>query len=198
VAPMPSVFRQEGEYWHVAFDGPDSRIRETKGMHHIARLLAAPGREIHVLDLVAMVEGAAPPTTSAPTGDGLEGSGLGDAGEVLDAEAKAAYRLRVTELEEELEEARSWNDPEREARAREELDFLARELAGAVGLGGRDRVAASASERARVNVTRAIRAAVTRIREHSPALGRHLDVTLRTGTFCSYVPDPRAPSDWRL
>jgi hypothetical protein len=38
-------------------------------------------------------------------------------------------------------------------------DFLVAELARAVGLGGRDRRAASHAERARLNATRAIRAA---------------------------------------
>jgi hypothetical protein len=73
-----------------------------------------------------------------------------------------------------------------------------RELAGAIGLGGRDRRMGSPSERARVSVTRAIRSALARIREHSPTLGDHLDRTIHTGTYCSYTPDPRAPIDWRV
>jgi non-specific serine/threonine protein kinase len=67
-----------------------------------------------------------------------------------------------------------------------------------VGLGGRDRLAASTAERARINVTRAIKAALARIQEHSPALGRHLARTVRTGIYCSYAPDPRFPSAWQL
>ena len=66
----------------------------------------------------------------------------------------------------------------------------------AVGLGGRDRRAASASERARVSVTRAIRQAMARIGEHHPQLGEHLSRTIRTGTYCAYLPDPRAPAGW--
>ena len=77
------------------------------------------------------------------------------------------------------------------------MQFLTGQLAAAVGLGGRDRPAGSAAERARVNITRAIRAALARIRAHSPALAGHLDVTIHTGTFCSYTPDPRAPITWR-
>ena len=65
----------------------------------------------------------------------------------------------------------SFNDPERAARARDELGFLARELAGAVGLGGRDRKTGSDAERARVNVTRAIRTALKRVSDHDPVLG---------------------------
>ena len=77
------------------------------------------------------------------------------------------------------------------------MQFLADQLAAAVGLGGRDRRAGSPAERARVNITRAIRAALARIRAHSPALAGHLDATIHTGTFCSYAPDPRAPITWR-
>jgi non-specific serine/threonine protein kinase len=117
---------------------------------------------------------------------------------LLDAEAKGAYRLRLKELHEELEEAESFNDPERAAGAREEIDFLTRELAGAVGLGGRDRKAASNAERARVSVTKAIRATIKRVSEHDPKLGQELGVTIRTGTFCSYRPDPRRPIVWRV
>jgi cytochrome c-type biogenesis protein CcmH/NrfG len=129
---------------------------------------------------------------------GLAPSSFGDAGETLDAQAKAHYRRRLEELEGDLDEARASADPERAARAEEERDFLVRELAAAIGLGGRDRRMGSPSERARVSVTRAIRSALARIDEHSSALGDHLERTIRTGTFCSYRPDPRAPIDWRI
>ena len=43
---------------------------------------------------------------------------LGDAGELLDATAKAAYKARQDELRTELEEAESFNDPARAAKAR--------------------------------------------------------------------------------
>jgi hypothetical protein len=117
---------------------------------------------------------------------------------MLDVQAKAAYRARVTELQEEIEEAESFNDPERASRARDELGFLARELAGAVGLGGRDRKTGSDAERARVNVTRAIRTALKRISDHDPVLGRGLGTSIRTGTFCVYKPSPGEEPTWDL
>jgi hypothetical protein len=30
----------------------------------------------------------------------------------------------------------------------------------------------------------------------NPSLGRHLAATIRTGRYCSYGPDPRAPITW--
>ena len=196
-ARRTSVFRREGEYWSIVFERETFRLRDAKGLRYLSILLASPGKEIHVLDLVA-AEGGVEPAGRAAGAEDLPAGGPGDAGEVLDPQAREAYRRRLVELEEELEEARAFGDAERAARAEEERDFLARELASAMGLGGRSRVAASASERARVNVTRAIRSSLARIGEHSPALGRHLEAAVRTGTFCSYCPDPLAPIDWRL
>jgi tetratricopeptide (TPR) repeat protein len=194
-----SVCRREGEYWSIAFAGEAFRLKDVKGLHYLVHLLRNPGREFHVLDLVAAGQEAQAgrPRTGPAREDGLHQARLSDTGPVLDEQAKGAYRARLRELEEELTEATAWADPVRAARARQELQFLADELAAAVGLGGRDRMAASAAERARVNITRAIRAALARIRAHSPALADHLNATIHTGTFCSYTPDPRAPITWR-
>jgi tetratricopeptide (TPR) repeat protein len=177
-----NVFRREGDYWSVVFEGRTVRVRDLKGMRYLAQLLAKPGREFHVLDLVA-----------AETGQQVA---LGDAGEMLDERAKTAYRRRLAEIEEDIDQARALEDDVREAQADAERDFLVRELSRAVGLGGRDRRAASASERARSGVTRAIRQGIVRIGEHHPQLGEHLDGAVRTGTYCAYVPDPGAPTAW--
>jgi hypothetical protein len=117
-------------------------------------------------------------------------------GVLLDETAKAAYQARLTELEEALEEAEGFNDPARAAKARQERDFLVQELGRAVGLGGRDRRAAAHAERARLNATRAIRAAMANLARANPPLGRHLAVTIRTGRYCAYLPDPHAPIAW--
>lgn len=186
-------FRREGDYWSIEFAATAVRIRDAKGMAHLARLLAAPGRELHALDL-AGADGVA--SAEAADGDGLAPRRLTDVGPLLDDEAKAAYRQRVGELRTELAEAESWNDPERAAHLQAELDAIARELAGAVGLGGRDRVSGSPAERARIAVTRAIRSSMARIAQQHPALGAHLEATIRTGTFCVYVPDPASPVRW--
>ena len=193
-----SVCRREGEYWSVAFAGEAFRLKDVKGLHYLAHLLCHPGREFHVLDLAAIGRGTegSGPRTSRARQDGLHRAGLSGTGPILDEQAKAAYRTRLRELEEELAEATSWADPARAARARQEMQFLAGELSSAVGLGGRDRTTGSEAERARVNITRAIRTAMARIRAQSPALAGHLDATIRTGTFCSYAPDPRVPATW--
>jgi tetratricopeptide (TPR) repeat protein len=192
-----NVFRREGDYWSVSFEGHTVHMRDLKGMRYLARLLADPGREYHVLDLVAAETGSDAQADSSHAA-GLPRSALGDAGESLDAQAKDAYRRRLAEVEDDIEQARAIGDAERAAQADTEREFLVQELARAFGLGGRDRRAASASERARAAVTRAVRQAMTRVAEHHPQLGQHLSRTIRTGTYCAYVPDPRAPASWKL
>lgn len=164
------------------------RVRELKGFGYIVRLLADPEREFHACDLAG---GGIPIGVAAPMG-----AWPGDAGPHLDEQARAAYRRRLVEIDEDIEQARELNDPERLAQAQSEREFLVRELGRAVGLGGRERRAGSPAERARVSVTRAVRRAITRVREHHPALAEHLDRFIRTGTYCAYLPDPRVRSTW--
>jgi hypothetical protein len=197
-----NLFRREGEYWTVCYEGTVVRLKDAKGLRHLARLLAHPGREFRAVDLEAAEGQATPPAPPGSRG-GVGGgelavrSDLGDAGVLLDATAKAAYRARLEELRAELEEAEGFNDPARAANARRETDFLVGELARAVGLGGRDRRAAAHAERARLNATRAIRAAMAKLARADPALGRHLAWTIRTGRYCCYTPDPRVPIAWK-
>jgi hypothetical protein len=196
-----TAFRREGEYWTVIYDGSLVRIRDSKGLRYLATLLANPGREFHVIDLEGQGQADAAPTAArsgrwSGAGELEARSDLGDAGAMLDATAKAAYKARLEDLQAELSEAESFNDLARAGRAKEEIDFLTSELARAVGLGGRDRRAASHAERARLNVTRAIRAAMGNLSHANAALGQHLSSTIRTGRYCSYTPDPRAEVDW--
>ena len=191
-----NVLRREGDYWSVEFDGRTARVRDLKGMHYLARLLADPGREFHVLDLVATEAGSA----AIDGGRAASGSdsALGHAGELLDEQAKTAYRRRLAEIDADIDQGQAIGDTQRAAQAATERDFLMRELSRAFGLGGRTRRAGSASERARAAVTRALRTAMARINTHHPALGAHLDRAVHTGTYCSYQPDPRIPTTWQL
>jgi tetratricopeptide (TPR) repeat protein len=187
---MEATLRRELEYWTVRCGADGFQLKDTKGIGFLRALLQQPGQELHVLDLAG-----GPAQPGAPT---ARQAGAGDAGELLDRAARTAYKQRLEDLREELDEAERLNDPSRSARARREIDFLGDELARAVGLGGRDRRAASAAERARINVTRTIAAVLKRITAGSPVLGEHLAATVRTGYFCSYSPDPRTPVRWSL
>ena len=120
-----NVFRREGDYWTVTFEGHTVRVRDLKGMRYLARLFADPGREFHVLDLVAAETSSRAPVPGDQAG-GSPRSVLGDAGEILDAQAKSAYRRRLAEIDDDIDEARAAGDGERAAQADAERDFLIR------------------------------------------------------------------------
>jgi uncharacterized membrane protein len=199
VPNFPYLFRAEGEYWTVAFAGEICRVEDSVGLRYLARLLQHPHQEFHAVVLVAdNASDDASAHGKTTEADALTIGGLGDAGEVLDPQAKAAYRHRLRELQEEREDARQRADGERLASLQHEMDFLTRELSSAVGLGGRSRKAASASERARLNVTRALRRALQKIAIQHPALGDYLSRTIKTGHVCCYRPDSCHEVTWQF
>ena len=115
---------------------------------------------------------------------------------LLDETALRQYRKRIEHLEGEIEEARSFNDFERESQSQVELDFLIEELRTSTGLGGRSRTATNSAERARVRVTKSLRTAIARITDVSPTIGNHLRNSVQTGTYCVYQPDGLNPIEW--
>ncbi|HUR86976.1 MAG TPA: AAA family ATPase [Solirubrobacteraceae bacterium] len=54
------------------------------------------------------------------------------------------------------------------------------------------------AERARVNVTRAVRSAIKRIAQYDPGLSAELAASVRTGSYCVYEPDRRRPRRWQV
>ncbi|GAB3866471.1 hypothetical protein GCM10028801_38750 [Nocardioides maradonensis] len=168
--------------WLVGRDGTETAIPSRRGLEHLHALLSRPGLEIEALELVG----------GAGT---VQESGLG---EVADAEALAAYRRRLGEIDAELDDADLLGDAERgEQLAKERVALLA-EVSAATGLGGRPRVTGSSAERARVTARKAIATALDAIHAADPVVARHLSTYVRTGLRCCYEPDAEHPVEWRL
>jgi hypothetical protein len=158
--------------WTITYAGRAVQLRDTKGLRDLAVLLGRPGRDIAVHEL-----------TGTPTGP------RNGEFELVDRTAIDAYRRRLLDLEQVMADAREMHDPVRVERAVLERDALIDELATVTGLGGRSRRTGSDTERMRKAVGNRIRQALGRIEELYPELGRHLRVSVRTGTFCRYEPD---------
>lgn len=191
--PERCVFCCEGNMRTLTFQDMTVRLKDLKGMRYLERMLAEPGREFHVLDLVTVERGALP-VGEAPEQPGLNvQTGL----EVFDSKAREAYRQWLAETEEDIAEAEANNDLHRAELARADRQFVVDELCRGVGLNGRARTIGDGVERARTSTTRSLRYALGRITKHHPKLGEHLARTIRTGTYFAYEPDPRAPVDWQ-
>jgi hypothetical protein len=185
-----NVFRRDGDVWRLVHAGREVRLRDSKGLRDIARMLAEPARPFPAVELAGAV--GALRHASAP--DELHEAG--DLGELIDAQAREAYRRRLADLDEEIDDADRAADIERSARAAAEKQALVDQLAAAYGLGRRPRRTGDPAERARQTVTARIRDALGRIEAAHPDLGLHLRRSVRTGRVCVYEPD--TPIEWSV
>jgi tetratricopeptide (TPR) repeat protein len=185
--PAPhGVFAADRGMRTIAWGSASVVVRDLKGYRHIERLLAEPGRELHAVDLVRLDAGSDP---RVPVERGIP---------LLDDTARAAYRRRLDDIDEDIADARAANDLARAELAERDREYLIAELARAAGLGGKDRVVLDDAERARVSVTRSIRYSLARLAESSPAVAAHLQQHVQTGTFCVYLPDSLHRVEWTL
>ena len=164
-----NVFNKEHQLWRMSYAGTTVTLSEVKGYPDLALLLAAPGREIHCTEIMGAQDGGREP--------------------VLDQKARQAYEQRIRDLRLQIDEAEKMNDPVRREELNAELDQLTEHLVKALGIGRRTRQMNSPVERARTAVTWRIRSAIRKIEAAHPALGRHLANSIRTGVFCSYIPE---------
>jgi predicted ATPase len=200
-----NVFRREGDYWTVVYQGVVLRLKDSTGARYLNHLLHHPHKEFHVFELVDVGAqrrkggGVLPsrPQAAVLAEPGVHATTGGDVGPRLDAQARAAYKRRLADLQVELAEAQDFNDLGRVEKLQQEMTLLSKELAAGLGLSQQYRRTASPAEQARVNVTRAIKRTIHKIATHHQALGLHLRRTVNTGLFCSYTPDPRLPISWQ-
>jgi tetratricopeptide (TPR) repeat protein len=162
-----------GDAWRCRFRAREFFVKTSRGLSLLARLIERPSEEIHALVLAA---------------DDGEPIAETSAGEQLDEQAVRAYRARLRELGDEVDEAEHAADRARFEKLSRERDALVAELSRAVGLGGRNRKAGSATERARVNVQKRLKDAIVRVGEVDAEAGRYLGQAVRTGSFCSFRP----------
>lgn len=161
--------------WRITVDGRATMLGDQVGFRYLAELVARPGQDCHVLDLV--------------THGQLQGQ-LGD--DVADQRSIDRYRQRARELTELVHDADL--PPALAQQYEEELVELADAVASAVGLGGRSRRFPDNDERARTAVRKALMRAVDHAGMTEPALGQHLRSSLVTGMTCCYTPT----ADWRM
>jgi predicted ATPase len=175
-----ATLRPEGGVWHIAFNGASVHVPDMKGLWHLRELVSRPRESVLALSLIA-----APAEVPVP---------VGDAGPMLDREALRQYRKRLADLDEALDDAEARHDVARHAKRSAEREALLKELARATGLGGKPRPTGSPAEKARLNVTRTIRHAITYLSTALPELAAHLDESLATGVSCCY--EPRTNIAW--
>jgi TolB-like protein len=173
-AEPPNYFLREGDLWQLSFDGKTIRIADAKGLHDLVRLLGNPQKQFHCTELMGSDVRMRPEPA-------------------FDEKAKRSYQRKILELQEEIRSAESNNDLQRTTSLHKEYDDIVHHLTTSLGLGGRVRNTNDPLDKTRSAVTWRIRSIIQKIEKNSPALGKHLASSVRTGVFCSYNPEKAVP-----
>lgn len=178
VASQRSSFLFEADTWQLDYKGKMVRIKDSKGLRDIARLISEPSQEFHCLDLMGSTYEHA------------------QAIPLIDQQSKQEYRQRIQVLQTEIQEAEEFQHHDRIQKLRAEYEQILEHLSSSLALGGQPREAGSSVEKARSAVTWRIRSTIKKIGKIHPALGKHLSNSIQTGTFCSYQPEE--DTDWEV
>jgi hypothetical protein len=162
--------------WRVKLGGHQAVVPDSIGMEYLAALITRRDDSVPCLELVS----------------GHAVTMRGSAGDpVLDERARLAYRRRIEELQQDVDEAEADADSERAARARLELDRFVEELARTTGFAGRPRTFGDEAERARVSVNKALKRALQQLLQSDREIGEYIAVRLVTGLRCTLHREPR-------
>ncbi len=190
--PNTVTFERIGECRRVVWRSVEVLAPELLGFRYLQHLVERPGQDVGVMDLVSSELATSTPSPPEPGLSSHFGTGL----PLSDEQARDAYRRRLAEVEEEIDDADASHDLGRLERAESDREHLIAELSRAFGLDGRPRATGGDVERARGSVTRTLRYALRRLVQLHPELGEHLNQHIRTGTYCSYQPDALHPLTW--
>ncbi|MEM8488976.1 MAG: hypothetical protein AAF564_25750 [Bacteroidota bacterium] len=166
-----NFIKKEANHWHVTYEGERITLKDSKGWKNITRLLTAPNESFHCLDLMGI---------TVHSEDKIA---------AIDATSKRSYQARISQLQEQIEDATELGNIERVHVLTEEYEQVTDHLLSALGLAGKIREVGSPAEKARSAVTWRIRSAIKKITASHPKLGRHLSNSIQTGTYCSYTPE---------
>ena len=184
------VFRLEGEYWALRFEGERCNVKNRRGMVEVQRLLQQPNHSnaIPAINLRGIPPDAADSKTSSQ--------------DALDIEALAEYRESLNEIEVDIEGAKRQGDEAVQRRLVGEKEHILAVMKAARRPGGKFHDI-SAGQTSVEKVTKAVNVAISRAikairKSGSPQLADHLrDCSGKDGDAFAYRP-PKPPPIWQF
>jgi len=171
------VFRKKGQAWVVRFAGGQEWILlPSRGAAYLHVILSNPGKQFSVVDLVCQV-------TKTP-----KEYILGEADAVSDKEALRNYQARCEELEEQIQEAKEFNNWAAQEKAETERDKLLEHMRRDTGFHGKIRKQEGDRDKVRKAFLAAMRRVLKDIAQFDPAFAEHINATLRCGWNPRYAP----------
>ena len=201
--PAENSFTLNGDYWEICYDGQCKFIKNSLGIQYIKYLIQNKGKEVHVTELFYHqnplpidVTNTASSTLGSQKSEAKELpiSTFRGTGPLMDEQGKNAYKNRIKELDEQIEEAGGLGDTNKTEELKDEKDKIVNQLAADFGLGGKPRSSNDFYEQIRKNVTNCINREKSKLKKSFPELETHL-MFINTGWECSYSPKP--DTNWK-
>ena len=199
-----NFFRKRGGVWEARFNRGNTIhiINVDKGSEYINLLLAHPGREASVYEVVCgYALGVADTVSSGLEHDDIDegfqvttGAPLGDAGVVVDRKAIEQYRAKYQSLVTEKAEAEEDGDHERVEEIDVEMAQIADAITGGTAKGGKLRKAGDKRKNVRDAFRNSVNRAITAIGKYDKPLAEHLKASIKHGNEVVYRPE--TPITW--
>lgn len=167
------VMRQRGDIWEIEYKGHQLVLRDSKGLQDLNKLLFHPEIEFHCSELAGA--------------ETIEEKGV----LMFDNKAKSAYQKRIIEIQNAIQEADMAGDFRQAESLHWEYEKILDHVAKSSGLGGSPRLVSNSVDKIRSAVTLRIKSCIKKISNEHPSLGKHLSISIKTGTFCSYRPEEK-------
>jgi len=202
-----NVFMKDDNIWIIKYSGITIKLDDLDGLVYIHHLLSHPLESIKVSTLRKITIKVQPDKIndvhSKMTKDQLEKYNLSQTNSEMgiseiDDQAKIEYQKRIKRLKNELDDAKEFNNEERQMEILEELEFIKDELNSSINLKGEPRKIKDKKENLRKTISASIRYALNKIKERNEKLYIYLDKHIDTGKGCLYHPDPDNVINWKL
>ena len=168
---VQNQFIRKGQFWNLNYEGNQTFLRDSKGLHNIAQLIKQVNERIFCVELMG--------------GQIYESSAI----KAFDQKAKLTYHKKLRDIQEDIEEAERLSNSTQLEKLYKEYDDLVVYLTRSMGLGQKARKINNSIDKARSAVTWRIRNVIKKMEKEHEALARHLKNSIKTGTFCSYMPE---------
>ena len=170
--PEGNIFRREGDYWRIRYNGKEATIKHIKGMVYIDYLLHHPNQDVPAI-ILQQLANKTPAASNSRYDPAFEDAAILDTDPLIDDKALRDIQSRIEFLKE--------TDPD--SPLIQELDAYL--LQGKYS--GKSKNFIDDNERARLAVTKTISAAINNVKSAMPEYGVHLKSFIQTGKFCKYT-----------
>ena len=195
---IDSLFRLNGDFWEIKYDGETTHLKDSKGLGYIHRLIVNCSHPIRA-DVLVATENSLEITDGLILPDLEHKQRDRDYSEVHESGPRAeydVYRGALSDLEDKLESYPIDGDDYSETD--QKIKDLKKVISKTFNFRGEVRPSADNGDKARQAVTKAIKRDIRRILDTLPSLGNHLKQNLTTGFESHYDPPPDQLPDWQL